>query len=120
MGRYAFFNTGLEYKFTFALQKSSDILKFGGMPDSKEYSHRWSRNDQTMILGRVRDMEDVLGLPEMKFELYEKTLDGTHTLRHDLWDIVVADAELFSTYSLGCLIYHQLLYTEGLTCRYEV
>lgn len=30
MGRYATFSTGLEYKFWFAVQESTDILEFGG------------------------------------------------------------------------------------------
>ena len=31
MGRYAFFNTGLEYKFKFAIQSSGDMLNFEGL-----------------------------------------------------------------------------------------
>ncbi len=122
MGRYAFFNTGFEYKFTFAVQESSDILKFGGTPEfayEGDHKHSWTIVDRKKILDRLRDMEISLGLPELNFEPYEKTLEGTSKLRHDLWDIVVSNTELMATYSLGCLIYHQLLYNLGLNCIYE-
>jgi hypothetical protein len=32
MGRYAFFSTGISYKFAFAIQCSTDITLFGGSP----------------------------------------------------------------------------------------
>jgi hypothetical protein len=122
MGRYAFFNTGLEYKFAFAVQPSEDILKFGGTPDfvyQGDNKHSWSIVDQKRILDRLRDIEISLGLPETNFDLYEKNLEGTHMLRHDLWDIGVNNMELLATYILGCLIYHQLLYKRDLNCTYE-
>jgi hypothetical protein len=122
MGRYAFFNTGLEYKFAFAMQPSEDILKFGGTPEfvyCGDHKHSWSIVDRKHILDRLRDIEISLNLPETNFDLYEKNLDGTHMLRHDLWDIGVNDMELLATYILGSLIYHQLLYKLDLNCTYE-
>ncbi len=121
MGRYAFFNTGFEYKFTFAVQPSEDILKFGGTPEfayEGDHKHTWTIKDREPLLNRLRDLEISLGLPELHFEPYEKTLEGTQKLRHDLWDIVVG-GELLPTYTLGCLIYHQLLYKLDLNCIYE-
>ena len=122
MGRYAFFNTGFQYKFAFAVQESTDILKFGGTPEfayEGDHKHSWTIKDREPLLNRLRDLEISLGLPELKFEPYEKTLEGTSDLRHDLWDSVVSNAELMETYRLGCLIYHQLLYTLDLNCIYE-
>lgn len=122
MGRYAFFNTGFEYKFTFAVQPSEDILKFGGTPDFSyegDHKHSWCIVDRKRILDRLRDIEITLGLPEMNFEPYEKKLEGTQKLRHDLWDIGVSDMTLLATYSIGCIIYHQLLYELELNCTYE-
>lgn len=122
MGRYAFFNTGLEYKFGFALQPSEDILKFGGTPEfvyEGNNKHTWSIVDRNRILERLRDMEISLGLPKMEFETYEKNLEGTNKLRHDLWDIGVSNMELLASYLLGSLIYHQLLYKLDLNCIYE-
>ncbi len=122
MGRYAFFNTGFEYKFTFGVQPSEDVLKFGGTPEfayEGGHKHSWSIVDRKPILNRLRDIEISLGLPDLNFEPYEKTLEGTSKLRHDLWDIVVSNTELMATYRLGCLIYHQLLYKLDLNCSYE-
>jgi hypothetical protein len=122
MGRYAFFNTGFEYKFVFSVQPSEDILKFGGTPKfvyEGDNEHKWTIVDRPRILDRIRDIEITLGLPSYDFEPYEKTLDGTYKLRHDLWDISVSDMELFATYVLGCILYHQLLYELELSCTYE-
>jgi hypothetical protein len=122
MGRYAFFNTGFEYKFTFATQPSEDMLKFGGTPKfvyEGDHEHKWTIVDRPRILDRIRDIEITLGLPPLDFDPYEKSLEGTSNLRHDLWDIRTSNAELFTTYILGCILYHQLLYKLDLTCTYE-
>lgn len=122
MGRYAFFNTGFEYKFTFAVQPSEDILKFGGTPTfvyEGDNDHKWTIKDRSPILDRLRDIEITLGLPPHDFNSYEKTLEGTYKLRHDLWDIGVSNQELFATYVLGSILYHQLLYKLDLSCTYE-
>jgi len=122
MGRYAFFNTGFEYKFTFAMQPSEDILKFGGTPTfvyEGDNEHKWTIVDRPRILDRLRDIEISLGLPALDFEPYEKTIEGTCKLKHKLWDIMTSNAELLATYRLGCILYHQLLYKLDLSCTYE-
>ena len=124
MGRYAFFNTGFEYKFTFAVQPSEDILKFGGTPTFSyegDNKHTWTIVDRPRILNTLKDLEESLDFCPMNFDRYEKNLDGTNNLRYYLWEITVpeSDVELFATYRLGCLIYHQLLYKLELNCTYE-
>ena len=122
MGRYAFFNTGFEYKFTFAVQPSEDMLKFGGTPEfvyEGNHKHSWCIVDRNLILGKLRDIEIALGLPTMNLDIYEKNLRGTSTLRYYLWNNVLSEKELYSTYTLGCLLYHQLLYKLDLNCTYE-
>lgn len=114
MGRYAFFNTGLEYKFRFGEQSSYDMQEFGGREiayDDNDIDHRhheWIQEDRHIP-------EFNLIKSEIDLNKYEKNLEGTYSLCYDLYDLDVS-----CTYRLGCLIYHQLLYTEVLTCRYEV
>lgn len=118
MGRYAFFNTGLEYKFVFALQESQDILRFGGW-----FNNSWTENptvkwsateDSPSILEKLRHMEHTLGLPECDFNAYSADIDGTHKLRDTL-----DNHNTLARYVLGCLIYHQLLYTPVLRAHFE-
>ncbi len=53
MGRYAFFSTGLEYKFGFASQSSYDITEFYGVwQQDFRYSENdisWSQEDKEKI-----------------------------------------------------------------------
>lgn len=102
MGRYAFFNTEFEYKFAFGVQDSSDIQYFGGIAEEIGL-HTWTQDDKIYIYDLVKDLCD--------FDKYEKNLHGTYALEKDL--------QLNYTYNLGCLIYHQLLYTDVLCCEYE-
>ena len=102
MGRYAFFNTEFEYKFAFGVQESSDIQLFGGL--GEEGIHEWSDYDKKYISKLLEDLH-------IDFEAYEKTLDGTYALENDL--------DIHCTLKLGCLIYHQLLYTDALMCTYD-
>lgn len=134
MGRYAFFNTEFEYKFIFAVQPSEDILKFGGIPDLEDKhspKHTWTTKDKDLILGRLKDLEESLNLPTHDFERYEKSVKGTWKLREFLYTIEINAcfifkgaseeySKLFATYILGCILYHQLLYTEVLTASYEL
>jgi len=101
MGRYAFFNTEFEYKFAFAMQDSSDIKLFGGV--GEEGLRTWTQDDKIYIYELLKKICD--------FEAYEKNLDGTYALQHDL--------TMDYTIKLGCLIYHQLLYTDVLSCTYD-
>lgn len=102
MGRYAFFNTEFEYKFAFGVQDSNDIQLFGGI--GHEGVHTWSEEDKPYIYELLKDLH-------IDFEKYINNIDGTYELEKDL--------HIDSTRKLGCLIYHQLLYTEELTCEYE-
>lgn len=114
MGRYAFFNSGFEYKFVFAVQPSSDIELFGGYVIRGYYEsdncmeYQWTQNDKEFILNKIKDYN-------IDFENYEKNVDGTYKLKYDLYD-----KEYNCTILLGCLIYHQLLYIKVLTCKYEL
>jgi hypothetical protein len=122
MGRYCFFNTGYEYKFAFAVQASSDILKFGGTPEfayEGDHKHTWTIVDRKSILGKLRDIEKSLSLPSLDFETFEKTTEGTSNLHRQL-NAYPSNDELYTTYTLGSLIYHQLLYKLDLNCFYEV
>lgn len=131
MGRYAFFNTGFEYKFSFARQPSEDILRFGGTGNigSIKYDpayglqpfHQWTSYHKEYIERQLETLSYHLNIELIDFESFDKSQKGTYKLLHSLWATIgEGNDELSSRYILGCLIYHQLLYTEELTCTYEL
>lgn len=126
MGRYAFFNTGLEYKFRFGLQPSEDILSFGGYYNMNVDDPRvkWDAEEEcTGILEKLRAIESENKWPEVDFDGFSKDYDGTSKLRFHLWDqedkVAGSDVEKVR-YHIGCLIYHQLLYTPKLSAHFEL
>jgi hypothetical protein len=128
MGRYAFFNTGLEYKFAFAIQSSVDMVKFAGSEEGiqgGDAHHQWNSEDLPFIKRRLDDIQGVVATTSIPdFSKYKKTLRGTEKLHNDLRDAFRVCAsedlvEMTHEYILGCLIYHQLLYQVPLTVKYE-
>ncbi len=121
MGRYAFFNTSFEYKFAFAIQPSSDMQIFGGSElASKEddsFAHSWTKDDLPDIKETLEILSKFCKLDLLDFETYEKSIKGTNKLWHDLYDKMKSPQDY--TFMLGCIIYHQLLYTDPLTVEYE-
>jgi hypothetical protein len=108
MGRYAHFNTEFEYKFGFGFQDSKDILDFGGKVlhifNEGYGSIQWTQDDKEFILNELQ-------LTKEFFDTYEKNSSGTYELyasRSDDYKKI-----------LGCVIYHQLLYTDVLKCEFE-
>ena len=129
MGRYAFFNTGVEYKFAFAIQSSVDMVKFAGSEEGVQGAvayHQWEREDIPFIKMRLEALQDAIHAESAPdFGKYKKTLEGTQKLHRDLCEsfTVCASEELVEItyeYILGCLIYHQLLYQVPLTVKYEL
>jgi hypothetical protein len=118
MGRYAFFSTGLEYKFTFAVQESEDILKFGGFHTSK-CEMKWISSDADFILRRLHQIEKLFGWSEFDFSKFSEDLNGTEEICYDKNNSFDLTSKCGYEYYLGCLIYHQLLYTDILTCHFE-
>lgn len=126
MGRHAFFNTGVEYKFEFALQDSSDILRFGGW-----FNNSWDENpivkwsawseevDGSRILDKLRGLEVKLGLPECNFKAFSADVAGTYALKQSLREQQVSDYKMHALYVLGCIIYHQLQYKPVLEAHFE-
>jgi hypothetical protein len=122
MGRYAFFTTGFEYKFRFAVQSSEDILAFGGIAIfvyEGDPEHKWNITDRKRIESTLHDLEDALQLPTLKVDSYTKDLHGTSALYSDLHSLTHENLELLAKYSLGCILWHQLLYCLDLKCTYE-
>ena len=125
MGRYAFFTSGLEYKFRFGVQPSEDITLFGGEIGDENYHHgyftqKWTSDDVPIVKQKVDSLLEWIGEP-IKFEDYEKSLEGTHTLHSRLNELYEShpSEELVARYILGCLIYHQLGYCKVLQTDYE-
>lgn len=125
MGRYAFFNTGFEYKFWFTIQDSNDITRFGGlggMNDKGRPFYSWIDEDKSYILRVLHHFEKQNHIPELKPELYEKNLEGTqkmYSLLHSPMFHGYLTEEEQAFYCLGWVIYHQLSYQPALSCTYE-
>jgi hypothetical protein len=115
MGRYAFFNTGLEYKFAFGIQDSLDMTKFEGSAfygrDEDHLIHKWDKIDAEKIKEKLKEYL----YDEIDFSKYTNNLDGTYKLRWDIQD-KCSDYK----YILGCIIYHQLQYVDNLEVNYEL
>lgn len=123
MGRYAFFSTDYEYKFWFAIQPSGDILEFGGEDISEEDQpeHRWgSSSDLEYIKAKlvICARDNGVALPE--FENFDRSVDGTYALAQSIDNEKFKDEKVAAWFYLGCIIYHQLLWNDELTVRYEL
>jgi hypothetical protein len=126
MGRYAFFSPGFEYKFTFGVQPSEDIRSFGGkihyeLSEGTYLHHEWDQTDCETIEGQLKELLQWVCVDAVDFAKYQLNLQGTYSLMYDLHKLYQTDhdPELVARYSLGCLIYHQLLYAETLFAEYE-
>lgn len=122
MGRYAFFNTGLEYKFGFGVQESTAIEEFGGqlrILEDNDGEITWTKEDIPLVRVCIKALEDCLGFEEFSVDKYEKSLKGTQNLKSDLYEILDMNEKESYTYILGFLIYHQLLYKSPLVVRFE-
>ena len=116
MGRYAFFNTGVEYKFKFAIQCSGDMLEFFGVSyygrDEDSLIHKWKKTDAILI----KEMLDSIPIVEdLDLTKFENNIKGTYDLKHYL-----EDKSNNYTCILGYLIYHQLQYIDELSVDYEL
>ena len=123
MGRWAFFNTGMEYKFAFAIQGSEDITMFGGRR-SGDLCWTWSAEKDLPIVKAALDYLHLLlgGQEPIDVEKYEMSVNGTCNLQHAIlnsFDGTQSECILVHRYALGCLIFHQLLYQAELTVEYE-
>jgi hypothetical protein len=121
MGRYAFFNTGLEYKFKFGVQSSGDMIKFNGNSyyGSNEDSlvHTWEKKiDESLIKKQLEDYN----YNNIKIDLtnFENNIEGTYKLKNylDKLEEICNNHE----YILGYLIYHQLQYVDILSVEFEL
>ena len=122
MGRYAFFNTGVEYKFVFGRQSSGDMMQFGGTAyygrDESEAMHHWIKEkDLDDMKNKLKNYDGTDGIEELDILIpkYENNIQGTYKLKSDLLD----KTNNF-TYILGCIIYHQLQYTDVLEVNFEL
>ena len=128
MGRYANFNTGVEYKFAFGIQPSEDMTTFGGMvndTDDEQYNsyyagHLWEDKEEVFCYLVKFDKEFVLP----NFEKYEKSMEGTYKMLSDepfhFNEDKEENKENICRFILGCVIYHQLLYQSNLSVTYEL
>ena len=138
MCRYAYFNTNFVYKFAFGIQPSYDMLCFGGqsrtsslLPQLSSFKEDvektgtlergvsevyWEEKDREFILSQLSSFGEAFMIPD--FEQYEKTVAGTFELFNDSTRLLAEEDDI-ACFTLGCLIYHQLLYRPDLNVRYE-
>jgi len=130
MGRYAFFNTGFEYKFGFGLQSSHDILECGGIGNygldmNHQPIHSWTAEDKMYLQRLMYALEEHLDLlGPFDFSRYSLDVEGTSDLYGDLYTLMQKngwqDNLFFYKYRLALIIYHQLLYVKELSATYEL
>jgi hypothetical protein len=130
MGRYAYFSSGVHYKFWFGVQSSEDITRFYGEGDviidddcGDSHIHRWeAQYDRERILKKLEKLRKENNcLPEVDWKKYNLNEEGTTALKLQLLpENDQEQLELKALYTLGCVIYHQLLYNEVLSCDYEI
>ena len=130
MGRYAWFDTGFEYKFGFGiLQSIMDIEEFGGedttgYPDisdckQADYSRRWTQDDKEEIIFELKHLEEFYRFTPINFSKYTKDLKGTHSLYSELFSTYNKELDSYHyKYRLGVIILHQLVYTMVLNVEY--
>ena len=125
MGRYAYFSTGFEYKFSFGVQPSEDILLFEGraLLDDSETGfkrHTWEKEEISQIEKKLQKCLEWIGEEPLNFQSYERSALGTFQVMNDLLPLYKQHSEeLTARYILGCIIYHQLLYNDILVAEYE-
>lgn len=127
MGRYANFNTGFEYKFWFGVQPSEDIQKFGGASwddydeQSNTMTYEWTKEDIPLIQKKLEYMKEKYKYNHDDISSFLLTPEGTKKLlQHNIHSNFNDSEKKLAKYYLGCVIYHQLLYTDNLTVHYEV
>lgn len=121
MGRYAFFNTGLEYKFAFGIQSSQDIQLFGQEDlEAAEPTQRWTAADVPEILRILGEWEEFFGFDPVNVEEFPATLEGTYMLKNYLVWRNSYNEIVYYRYLLTALILHQLQYEPNLEAHYEL
>ena len=139
-GRWAYFDTGIEYRFG-REQSTKAILTFYGDYDKNSYDDQtytslisWNSD----ILEKLKYSLNLMSedFPEdVDLEYFEASVEGTKKLQkfldEDLRDFLHEKTCYFdgddreeqmnnyANYTLGCIIYHQLTYTSKLTCHFN-
>lgn len=106
----------VEFNTDFIYQYGSDfITSFGGEEDGMFDidTITWNQSDIPEVLHNLAVFSQQNELPEIKFENYSKNKDGTYKLQSDL-----IQSDMPKQYILGCLIYHQLQYTNELVATF--
>ena len=123
MGRYLFFNTGVDYKFMYGVQENTDIEFYGGQwalnEETGAFDMIWEEKDIATVNERLMELEFAYLLDRPNLSIYEKTSEGTTNLKHDFWhkhNYHMID-EFKARYLLGLVIYHQLSYQCPLIAR---
>jgi hypothetical protein len=113
-----FYHADLDYFFP-KYQLMGDVTEFYGSEDSMwdVYGYQWLPADRALILRDLRRLESELFLPTVDFHRFKFDKRGTESLLYYLQSSPIKrKRRLYAKYTLGCIIYHQLLYTRVLRC----
>lgn len=116
MSRYCSFNTGVEVPTDVPV----NLTAFGGSGSRNKITgyHIWqwdAARDGASCLRLIRKIENVYGLPHVVFAEFPPSAAGVGELwawLHESKGVVSAD--VFAAWLVGCIIYHQLLWTPHL------
>ncbi len=93
------------------------------MYKSGDLHHEWEQKDLPYIFRELELLIAYTDIPMPDFETYEDNIQGTYTLRWEIEKNLLNpnySEERIARFILGCIIYHQLLYTQTLQVQYEV
>jgi hypothetical protein len=120
---YALFSPS-KFLYKFAdIQGSEDICgwKGRGWYGNYEPEHEWTlEHDAMAIFNQIRDLEESLGFLAANFTSHSFDCQGTTNLLQEIDSFIDLSNKMHCFYRLGCVIYHQLLYNEKLSCMYNL
>jgi hypothetical protein len=123
MGRILHFNTGFICDLSYN-ELCMDILLYGGISNEEreeQHTHVWNaEEDIVYIQTYLQEFTDDCNFTQIDFTKYTASPEGTQELITDLMKNIqtVNSINEIYNYILGCIIYHQLLYTPYLVAKY--
>lgn len=124
MGRILHFNTGFICDLSYN-ELCMDIVLYGGISNEdrneRHHGHVWNAaEDFVYIQTYLQEFTADCNFTEIDFTKYDASPEGTQELYTDLMkniQTVNSENEIYN-HILGCIIYHQLLYTDELVVKY--
>lgn len=121
MGRIIQFNTGFCCNLSYN-ELCIDILLYGGLSDESwdERIHTWNTDEDSVYIQKYLDeLINEYNFTPVTFTTHPLVPGGTRQLYDELYkNIQLEHSDAYYNYMLGCILYHQLLYTTNLVAKY--